>query len=77
MLDFFIANTELSEAGNQVKVTVNGEDFATVSEWKPYFLENLPMGTNTVTLELIDAAGETIGLPVSREFDLMEVAPVE
>lgn len=77
MLDFFIVNTELSEKGNQVKVTVNGEEFATVSEWKPYFLENLPMGTNTVTLELIDAEGKTIGEAVSREFDLMEVAPVE
>jgi hypothetical protein len=77
MLDFFIVNTELAEAGNQVKVTVNGEEFTTVSEWKPYFLENLPMGTNTVTLELIDAAGKTIGSPVSREFDLMEVAPAQ
>lgn len=77
MLDFFIVNTTLSEDGNQVKVTINGEEFATISEWKPYFLENLPMGKNTVTLELIDAEGKTIGEAVSREFDLMDAAPVE
>jgi len=80
MLDFFIVNTELSEEGNQVKVTVNGEEVATVAEWKPYFLENLPMGKNTVTLELIDAEGNTVEAPhnpVTREFDLMEVAPTE
>ncbi|MFT6149892.1 MAG: hypothetical protein ACJAUH_002589 [Saprospiraceae bacterium] len=80
MLDFFIVNTELSEVGNQVKVTVNGEEFAMISEWKPYFLENLPMGKNTVTLELVDADGKTVDAPlnpVTREFDLMKAAPVE
>ncbi len=80
MLDFFIVNTELSETGNQVKVTVNSEEIATVTEWKPYFLENLPMGKNSVTLELVDAEGNTIEAPhnpVTREFDLMEVAPTK
>jgi len=80
LLDFFIVNTELSKEGNQVKVTVNGEEIATVAEWKPYFLEGLPMGTNTVTLELIDAEGNTVEAPhnpVTRTFDLMAAAPVE
>lgn len=80
MLDFFIVNTELSETGNQVKVSVNGEEMATVAEWKPYFLENLPMGKNTVTLELVDAEGNRVEAPhnpVTREFDLMEAAPTE
>jgi hypothetical protein len=80
MLDFFIVNTELSETGNQVKVSVNGEEVASVSDWKPYFLENLPMGKNTVTLELVDAEGNTVKAahnPVTREFDLMEAAPTE
>lgn len=80
LLDFFIVNTELSEEGNQVKVTVNGEEIATLTEWKPYFLEGLPMGTNTVTLELVDAEGNRVEAPhnpVTREFDLMAEAPVE
>ncbi|MFK7949997.1 MAG: phosphopeptide-binding protein [Saprospiraceae bacterium] len=80
LLDFFIVNTELSEEGNQVKVTVNGEEVATVTEWKPYFLEGLPMGANTITLELVDAEGNTVEAPhnpVTREFDLMAEAPVE
>lgn len=80
LLDFFIVNTELSEDGNQVKVTVNGEEVATVSEWKPYFLEGLPMGTNKVTLELVDAEGNTVEAPhnpVTREFDLMAEKPTE
>lgn len=80
MLDFFLVNTELSEEGNQVNVTVNGEEVAMLTEWKPYFLEGLPMGTNTVTLELVDAEGKTVEAPhnpVTREFDLMAEAPVE
>lgn len=80
LLDFFIVNTELSEGGNKVKVSVNGEVLATVSEWKPYLLKGLPMGTNTVTLELIDATGKTIEAPynpVTRQFDLMRDVPTE
>lgn len=80
MLDFFIVNTELSKEGNQVKVTVNGEEIATLTEWKPYFLEGLPMGKNTVTLELVDAEGKKVDAPlnpVTREFTLMDVAPTE
>ncbi len=80
MLDFFIVNTTLSPTGNHVKVTVNGEEIAMLSEWKPFFLEGLPMGKNTVTLELIDETGKTIEAPfnpVTREFTLMKVAPVE
>ena len=68
------------QEGNQVKVTVNGEEVATLTEWKPYFLEGLPMGTNSVTLELIDKDGKTVEAPnnpVTREFDLMEEVPAE
>ena len=80
LLDFFIVNTELSATGNKVKVTVNEEEIATVSDWKPYLLTGLPMGTNTVTLELIDAEGNRVDAPfnpVTREFELMKEAPVE
>jgi hypothetical protein len=78
MLDFFLVNTNLSAEGNKVKVTVNGEEVATVSEWKPYFIDNLPLGKHTITLELIDAQGKTVVAPlnpVTREFELMKEQP--
>ncbi|WP_247653563.1 hypothetical protein [Flavobacterium sp. CS20] len=32
LLDFFLVNTKLSETGNKVKATINGEEF-TITEW--------------------------------------------
>lgn len=62
LLDFFLLNTPLSETGNQVKATINGTEFV-LTEWKPYFVEGLPMGENTFKLELIDARGNGIPGP--------------
>lgn len=79
MLDFFIVNAELG-ADYKVKVTVNDAELETLDEWKPYFLEGLPMGKNTVTLELVDGEGNTVEAPnnpVSREFELLEQPKAE
>ena len=70
MLDFFLGNTTLGE--NKVLVNINGEEHA-VDVWQPYYIKGLPMGENTVTLTLVDAAGEPIPSPlnpVSRTFTL-------
>lgn len=74
MLDFYILNTQLSEEGNKVKATINGESF-TISEWTPHYIEGLPIGENTIKLELIDAEGNLIEGPfnsVERTVTLTE-----
>lgn len=71
MLDFYPLNVELGDA-YQVKVEVGGQSFM-VDEWRPYFLENLPVGDHTVTLTLVDGAGNPVDAPlnpVSREITI-------
>ena len=73
LLDFYPVNLELG-ADYKVKVDVDAADTSfVVDAWQPYVLEGLPMGENTVTLTLIDAAGATVEAPlnpVSRTFTL-------
>ncbi|WP_238750260.1 hypothetical protein [Neolewinella maritima] len=76
MLDFYPVNAELGE-DYQVKANINGREFM-IDEWKPYFIEGLPLGENTVTLTLM--AGDSIVdaplNPVRRTFTL-EALPAE
>ena len=74
LLDFFLLNTEISENGNKVKATINGQEFM-ITEWKPYVIEGLPLGEATIQLELIDAEGNAIPGPfnsVTRTVTLAE-----
>lgn len=56
MLDFYLLNTDLSSNGYQVRATINGQKFM-LDEWAPYAMEGLPMGENTIELELLDQDG--------------------
>ncbi|WP_017730026.1 hypothetical protein [Nafulsella turpanensis] len=74
MLDFYLVNTELAEDGYKVRATVNDQEFM-ITEWQPYFLEGLPMGENTIKLELLDAEGNLVESPfnpVTRTITLEE-----
>ncbi|MFT2010345.1 hypothetical protein ACMA1I_16840 [Pontibacter sp. 13R65] len=74
MLDFYLVNTELSPTGNKVRATINNTVF-TLDRWLPYIIEGMPMGENTIKLELIDNAGTVIPGPfntVTRTFTLSE-----
>lgn len=62
MLDFYLVNTELSEGGNKVRATINGQEFM-INDWKPYHITGLPMGENTIKLELLDANGNLVQSP--------------
>ncbi|MFT6814528.1 MAG: hypothetical protein ACJAZ3_000419 [Sphingobacteriales bacterium] len=62
LLDFFLANTDLSPDGNKVRATIMGQEFI-LDKWQPYFMEGLPMGEVTIKLELIDAEGNLIEGP--------------
>jgi len=62
LLDFFVLNTELSEDGNKVIATINGEAF-TISSWEPHVVSGLPLGEVTINLKLVDANGQVIPGP--------------
>lgn len=62
LLDFFLVNTEISETGNKVKATINGEEF-TITEWVPYVIEGLDKGEVEIRLQLVDAEGSLIPGP--------------
>lgn len=74
LLDFFLVNADLKPDGYSVKVTVNGTSFE-FDTWQPYLIEGLPMGENTIKLELVDAKGSLVSSDVnsvSRTFTLTE-----
>ena len=64
MLDFYLVNTELSENGHKVRATINGQEFM-INEWKPYYISGLPMGENTIKLELLDEQGNLVQSPLN------------
>ncbi len=65
LLDFFVLNTTLSEEGNKVKATINGNEFM-ITEWVPHVMKGLPMGEVTIQLELLDASGALIPGPFNK-----------
>jgi hypothetical protein len=65
LLDFFLINTDLSENGNKVLATINGEEF-TITDWAPFAIEGLPMGENTIVLELVDNQGNFVEGPFNK-----------
>lgn len=65
LLDFFVLNTTLSDRGNKVKATINGEEFM-ITEWAPHIIKGLPMGKVTITLELIDSEGSSVPGPFNQ-----------
>ena len=62
MLDFYLVNAVLEEEGTQVRLTINNTPF-TLGRWAAYTLEGLPMGPNTIKLELINEDGHLIAGP--------------
>ncbi len=76
MLDFYLVNTDLSTTGNKVRATINGSEFM-LDRWMPYIMEGLPMGENTIKLELVDNNGNVLPGPynsVTRTFTLKPAA---
>ena len=72
MLDFYLVNTTLEPGGTQVRATINGAEFM-LDQWAPYMMEGLPIGENTVKLELVDDSGNLIPGPynsVTRNFSI-------
>lgn len=77
MLDYYLKNVNPMH-NYQVKADINGETYI-LDYWRPYYIEGLPMGTNKITLTLIDENGNTVNTPlnpVSREF-ILQPDPTE
>ncbi len=62
LLDFYLVNTDLAADGNKVRATINGTEFL-LDQWKPMFIEGMPMGENTIKLELLDNQGNSVPGP--------------
>ncbi len=78
LLDFYLLNTELSQAGNKVRATINGQEFM-IDKWQPFFIEGHDIKEMEIKLELLDANGDLIPSPfnpVTRKVQLKENAPM-
>jgi hypothetical protein len=74
MIDFYLLNVNLSPDGNKVRATINDQEFI-IDEYAPHYASNMPMGENTIKLELIDNEGNLIPGPfnsVTRTVNLEE-----
>lgn len=69
MLDYYMINTN---PDHWVQADINGQIFD-LKDWKPYYIEGLPYGRNTIKLTLLDKDGELVQTnnnPVVRVFKL-------
>ncbi len=78
LLDFYVYNSTLATEGNKVKATINGNTF-TIDKWAPQFIQNAPMGSLKVKLELMDKDGNAIAgenTSIERDVQLAQSEPV-
>ncbi|MCB0703658.1 MAG: hypothetical protein KDC34_00040 [Saprospiraceae bacterium] len=78
LLDFYPVNVTLGP-NYKVKVDINGKQTELLDVWQPYAIEGLPMGENSITLTLVNGAGNTVPAPfnpVTRKFTL-QADPIE
>ena len=54
LLDFFLLNTNLSQEGNKVQVSINSGEKFLITDWAPHVIEGMPMGENTIQITLVD-----------------------
>lgn len=54
LLDFYITNTELSQSGYKVRLSIDGIFTKYLISWQPYYIYGLKRGKHKVRLELID-----------------------
>ncbi len=76
LLDFYVVNAELKADGYKVRATINGKEFI-INNWKPFYIEGLPMGESTIKLELLDSQNKpttdnTMFQTIERKITLKE-----
>lgn len=73
LFDFYLHNADLSSDGYSVLTTINDSLEFVFDTWQPYIIEGLPMGENTITIQLVDANGTPVNSEVNsvtRKFTL-------
>ncbi len=60
LLDYWLRNAALSSSGTRVRYQVDSQSAVTMDMWKPTYLVGLAPGKHTITLDLINGAGELI-----------------
>src|SRR3989344_1839219 len=60
LLDFYVTNTELSQDGYKVRLTVDGTFHRLLTAWQPFYIYGLKKGRHTVRLELLDAQDKRV-----------------
>ncbi|PSR04914.1 MAG: phosphopeptide-binding protein [Bacteroidetes bacterium SW_11_45_7] len=80
LLDFYVANAELSKDGYKVRAKINDTTSFTIAKWQPYFINGLPTGDHKIKLELIDQEGNSVKSPfnpVERKITLSADEPLD
>lgn len=60
LLDFYVTNTQLSKDGYKVRLTIDKSDKRILTEWVPYYIYGLGVGSHTIKLELLDPSNRVI-----------------
>lgn len=60
LLDFYLSNTELSEDGYKVKLSINNKLISHLIEWTPYYIYGLKKGKHTIQLQLLNSQDEVV-----------------
>ena len=66
LLDFYLTNVPAADLGAQgirVRPTIDGHAMDDLPAWVPYYIENLPDGPHTISLQLIGRDGAPVAGP--------------
>ena len=61
LLDFLIANCELTPDGYKVRLTIDGSENRMITSWQPYYIYGLSSGKHTIRLELLNGNAKVRG----------------
>ena len=82
LFDFFLYNTTIGENGNHVLARIKGSEVDTtmvITNWESYFLNNMPLGKQSIELTLVDKDGNKVEgamTNVTREYTLAAEEPL-
>ncbi|MBX3272633.1 MAG: hypothetical protein KF729_20400 [Sandaracinaceae bacterium] len=74
LLDFFVSNATLAEDGHRVRFRIDESIEGDITSWVPHFIENLPVGSHTIELTLLDASGAAVPGPFNAPRRVIRVA---
>ena len=66
LIDFYPVNLKIGEDA-KIKMQINGEQYY-LYDWKPFFIEGLPYGQNSIGLQLVDMNGQPVSGEITTHF---------